>query len=57
MIAWAGAVRLALGLAGVERQAGNRPEIVLNLFCHGPIERGLDASAGGWLAGLSVASR
>ncbi|MBN1399636.1 MAG: pyruvate-formate lyase [Anaerolineae bacterium] len=28
-------------------QADNAPEIVLNLFCHGPIERGLDASAGG----------
>ena len=28
-------------------QAGNSPEIVLNLFCHGPIERGLDAAAGG----------
>jgi formate C-acetyltransferase len=28
-------------------QAENAPEIVLNLFCHGPIERGLDASAGG----------
>ncbi len=28
-------------------QAKNSPEIVLNLFCHGPIERGLDASAGG----------
>ena len=27
--------------------ANNSPEIVLNLFCHGPIERGLDASAGG----------
>jgi formate C-acetyltransferase len=31
----------------MERQAGNWPEIVLNLFCHGPIERGVDASAGG----------
>jgi len=31
----------------MERQANNWPEIVLNLFCHGPIERGLDASAGG----------
>ncbi|NLD74610.1 MAG: pyruvate-formate lyase, partial [Chloroflexi bacterium] len=29
------------------RQADNWPEIVLNLFCHGPVERGLDASAGG----------
>ena len=28
-------------------QADNAPEIVLNLFCHGPIERGLDAAAGG----------
>ncbi|MFC1715718.1 pyruvate formate lyase family protein [Candidatus Poribacteria bacterium] len=27
--------------------ADNSPEIVLNLFCHGSIERGLDASAGG----------
>lgn len=25
----------------------NRPEIVLNLFMHGPIERGIDVSAGG----------
>jgi formate C-acetyltransferase len=25
----------------------NRPELVLNLFAHGPIERGLDMSAGG----------
>jgi formate C-acetyltransferase len=31
----------------MERQAENWPEIVLNLFCHGPVERGLDASAGG----------
>jgi pyruvate-formate lyase len=31
----------------MERQAANWPEIVLNLFCHGPIERGVDASAGG----------
>lgn len=31
----------------MERQADNWPEIVLNLFCHGTIERGLDASAGG----------
>jgi formate C-acetyltransferase len=29
------------------RQADNWPEIVLNLFCHGPIERGVDACAGG----------
>jgi pyruvate-formate lyase len=28
-------------------QADNMIEIVLNLFCHGPIERGLDVSAGG----------
>jgi formate C-acetyltransferase len=28
-------------------QADNAPEIVLNLFSHGPIERGLDVSAGG----------
>jgi pyruvate-formate lyase len=28
-------------------QADNNIEIVLNLFCHGPIERGLDVSAGG----------
>ena len=25
----------------------NKPEIVLNLMCHGPIERGVDMSAGG----------
>jgi pyruvate-formate lyase len=31
----------------MERQADNYTEIVLNLFCHGPVERGLDASAGG----------
>ncbi|MFP3897554.1 MAG: pyruvate formate lyase family protein [Anaerolineales bacterium] len=31
----------------MEHQADNYPEIVLNLFCHGPIERGLDAAAGG----------
>jgi formate C-acetyltransferase len=31
----------------MERQANNWPEIVLNLFCHGTLERGLDASAGG----------
>jgi len=31
----------------MERQARNWPEIVLNLFCHGPIERGVDVSAGG----------
>lgn len=28
-------------------QSRNLPEIVLNLFCHGPLERGLDVSAGG----------
>ena len=27
--------------------ADNAPEIVLNLFCHGPIERGLDMAGGG----------
>ncbi|MCL5999254.1 MAG: pyruvate-formate lyase [Chloroflexi bacterium] len=31
----------------MEHHARNSPEIVLNLFCHGPIERGLDVSAGG----------
>lgn len=31
----------------IEHKADNMPEIVLNLFMHGPIERGLDASAGG----------
>jgi formate C-acetyltransferase len=31
----------------MQRQADNWPEIVLNLFSHGPIERGVDASAGG----------
>ncbi len=31
----------------IEHQAENSPEIVLNLFCHGSIERGLDVSAGG----------
>ena len=31
----------------MDRHANNHIEIVLNLFCHGPIERGLDASAGG----------
>ncbi len=29
------------------RQADNMIEIVLNLFCHGPIERGMDVSRGG----------
>lgn len=31
----------------LEHHARNSPEIVLNLFCHGPIERGLDVSEGG----------
>lgn len=31
----------------MEHQADNTPEIVLNLFCHGPIERGMDVSNGG----------
>ncbi len=31
----------------MDHHAHNSPEIVLNLFCHGPIERGLDASGGG----------
>jgi formate C-acetyltransferase len=31
----------------MERQAENNPELVLNLFCHGPVERGLDVSDGG----------
>ncbi len=31
----------------MDHHARNSPEIVLNLFCHGPIERGLDVSAGG----------
>ncbi len=31
----------------MEHHAQNTIEIVLNLFCHGTIERGLDASAGG----------
>jgi len=31
----------------MEHHAANTIEIVLNLFCHGPIERGLDVSAGG----------
>lgn len=30
-----------------EHKHENVPEMILNLFCHGPIERGLDASAGG----------
>jgi pyruvate-formate lyase len=31
----------------MEHHARNSPEIVLNLFMHGTVERGLDASAGG----------
>ena len=31
----------------MDHHARNSPEMVLNLFCHGPIERGLDVSAGG----------
>lgn len=31
----------------VDHKMDNVPELVLNLFCHGPIERGLDVSAGG----------
>ncbi|MCC7358453.1 MAG: hypothetical protein IT317_03200 [Anaerolineales bacterium] len=31
----------------MERHGDNVPEIVLNLFCHGPIERGLDVASGG----------
>ena len=31
----------------LERHARNCPEIVTDLFCHGTLERGLDASAGG----------
>jgi pyruvate-formate lyase len=31
----------------MKRHAQNSPELVLNLFAHGPIERGLDLSAGG----------
>jgi formate C-acetyltransferase len=31
----------------MSHQGDNTPEIVLNLFCHGTIERGLDVSAGG----------
>jgi len=31
----------------MKHQAKNSPELVLNLFAHGPIERGLDLSAGG----------
>lgn len=31
----------------MQYQSKNRPEIVLNLFCYGPVERGLDAAEGG----------
>lgn len=31
----------------VDHKKDNMPELVLNLFCHGPLERGLDISAGG----------
>ena len=31
----------------LQHKACNSPEMVLNLFCHGTLERGLDASAGG----------
>ena len=31
----------------MEKHGANTPEMVLNLFCHGPIERGLDAASGG----------
>jgi len=31
----------------MEHHAQNTLEIVIDLFCHGPIERGMDASAGG----------
>ncbi|HHY81154.1 MAG TPA: pyruvate-formate lyase [Clostridiales bacterium] len=31
----------------MQHQSENAPEIVYNLFCHGPIERGLDVAAGG----------
>jgi formate C-acetyltransferase len=31
----------------MQRQARNHTEIVLNLFSHGPVQRGLDASEGG----------
>jgi pyruvate-formate lyase len=31
----------------MEKHGDNVPEIVLNLFCHGPIERGLDVASGG----------
>ena len=33
--------------------AQNTIEIVLNLFCHGPIERGLDARRAGWTSTTS----
>jgi pyruvate-formate lyase len=31
----------------LRHQSRNAPELLLNLLCHGPIERGLDVSAGG----------
>ena len=31
----------------MEKHGDNLPEIILNLFCHGPIERGLDVASGG----------
>lgn len=31
----------------MQHQSDNTPEIVYNLFCHGPIEKGLDVAAGG----------
>ncbi|MCL2043066.1 MAG: hypothetical protein FWG89_02890 [Treponema sp.] len=31
----------------VQYKRHNKPELVLNLLCHGPIERGIDMSAGG----------
>ena len=31
----------------MDHNAANSPEVVLDLFCHGPVERGLDVSAGG----------
>ena len=42
----------------MERQADNWPEIVLNLFCHGPIERRVSASSSkGALCSSSARSR
>lgn len=31
----------------MRHQAHNEPELVTNLFCHGPVEKGLDMTAGG----------